>query len=116
MEASFLRMDIFFIVTTVVVVFVGILLSVLMYYLIKVVRDISEITATVKVEAQGVIDDVREVREDVKEGIANAKSYGKAIAGASLVRGVSKLMESFMEEKAAARTYKRRSTRSTKND
>ncbi|MBP9760110.1 MAG: hypothetical protein KBD24_01950 [Candidatus Pacebacteria bacterium] len=97
MDGSFLKMDVFFFVTTIVVLVVGILFAIFMYYLIRVVRDVSEITARVKVEAHDIVEDVRDMREGIKEGISSARTYTKAIAGASIVRGVSNLMEAFVE-------------------
>ena len=110
MELDFFKMDIFFVITSVVVLVHGVLFAVLLYYLTKVVRDVSEITARVKIEANEIADDVREVREDIKDGIESAKEYTKqAVAGASIVRGVSNLMQAFMEEKERSGTRRRSS-------
>jgi Na+-driven multidrug efflux pump len=116
MESSFLKMDIFFLVTTVVVVLLGTLLAVLLYQLIRVLQDVREITDTVKHEAHAVVHDFHEVREDVKEGIATAKHYTKAIAGASIVRGISALFEAFTEAQSPPRTKKTRTSRKKKAD
>lgn len=100
-------MDIFFVVTTTVVLAVGILFSLFLFYLVKVVRDLSEITARVKKEANEIADDVSEMREDIKEGYESAKEYTKVVAGASIVRGLSNLMQAFMEERANTSARKR---------
>jgi len=115
MEAeAFFKMDIFFFVTTFVVVVLGLLLSILFYYLIKVVRDISEITDAVKKEAHGVVEDLREVRKDVKEGVATAKRYTKAVAGAGMMRIVTSMVETLLAERSEKKGKTSRTKRSTK--
>lgn len=125
--AEFLKMDIFFVVTTVVILMFGIMSAILGYYLIRVVRDISEITHTVKDQAKGISEDieavradikegVHEVRENVSEGIASAKTYTKAIAGAGIIRAVSNLFQAFTEEKAKGRTAPRSARKKTKGE
>lgn len=111
MEQDFFKMDIFFFITSVVVLVHGVMLAFLIYYLTKVARDVSEITARVKKEANEIVDDVREAREDIKDGIETAKEYTKqAVAGANIVRGVSNLMQAFMEERGRS-TARRRSSK-----
>lgn len=120
-------MDIFFVVTTVVVALFGILGGILAFYLIRVVRDISEITKTVKEQATGIsrdIDAVRadikegvhEVRENVSEGIASAKSYTKAVAGAGIIRALSGLFQALSEEKASGRRARSSTRKNTKRE
>jgi uncharacterized protein YoxC len=126
-SSEFLKMDIFFVVTTLVVALFGIIGCVLGYYLIRVVRDLSEISRTVKQQAQGLAEDfeavrtdikdgVHEVRENVTEGIATAKSYTKAVAGAGILRAVSNLFQAFSTEKASERTTRRRTRKNTKGE
>ena len=116
MEAeAFLKMDIFFFVTTVVVAAVGLLLIPLFYYLIKVVRDVSEITDMVKKETNGVVEDLREVRKDVKEGVETAKRYTKAVAGAGMMRIVTSMVETLIAERSEKKEKKSRAKRSSKS-
>lgn len=110
MEA-FVKMDIFFFVTTAVVIILGLLTSICMYYLMHVLRDIRDITATVKREAEGVVEDIHEVRKDIKDGIASAKQYTThAMAGASVVKGLSALFESLTEAKTRTRRRAKRAS------
>jgi uncharacterized protein YoxC len=110
---AFLKMDIFFLVTTTVVALVGVLLVAILVYVMRIVRDVSEITNMVKKEARdlakgigAVTEEVREgvqdMREHVEDGIKTAKTYTKAIAGTGIVKAVSQLLEAFAEEREAS--------------
>lgn len=118
-----LKMDVFFVVTTAVVAMLGILLGLVLFYALRIVRDVSEIAGAVKKEAKEFARDlgeirtevkegVQEIRENVSEGIDTAKTYGKAVAGTGIVKAVSQLLEAFAEEKGAsvrrARSRRRR--------
>lgn len=117
--AAFLKMDIFFVVTTTVIALVGLLLVVILVYVMRIVKDIREITNMVKTEARELAKDigdvtrevkegVQDVREHVEEGIETAKTYTKAVAGAGIVKAVSQLLEAFGEEKEASKKRTRR--------
>lgn len=110
---AFLKMDIFFVVSTAFVAMLGILIALVLFYIVRIVRDISEITHLVKHEARGLAKDigavtkevregVQDVREHVEEGIATAKTYTKAVAGTGIVKALSQLLEAFSEEKQAS--------------
>ena len=108
---SFLQMDIFFFITSLVVLVMGTLGAIALYLLVRILRDIRDITSTVKKEAVEIAEDFTEVRSDIKEGVHAAKTYTKAVAGATIVKGVSNLLESFAEEKVES---KKRRTRTKK--
>lgn len=120
---AFVHMDIFFFVTTVVTVVVGTLVAVLLYYLVCVLKDIRDITNTVKREARGVAADFRAVRTDIREGveevrdnveesITTAQTYAKVVTGTGIVRAVSNLIEAMNAEAPKPRPRsRRRSTR-----
>jgi hypothetical protein len=63
---TLIHADIFFFVTTVVVIVVGIALTVALVYLAKVLSDIKEITKQVKEETVLVREDINGLRNDVK--------------------------------------------------
>jgi len=119
---AFLKMDIFFIVTTAFIVVMGALIGLVLFYILRIVRDISEITHLVKHEARELAKDIGEVTKEVKEGVQDmrehvedgietAKTYTKAVAGTGIVKAVSQLLEAFTEEKQASarrRTRKKR--------
>lgn len=112
--AAFFKMDIFFIVTTTVVVLLGMFGVVILYYVVKIVRGISNLVTTVQREAEEITEDLKEMKKEVKagmhevrEGIATATSYTKMVAGAGIVKALSGLFEAFIEEKEQSKTRKR---------
>lgn len=121
MEAdAFLKMDIFFVVTTGLVILFGIFLAVILYYVVKIVRNISKVVALVEREAVEISDDFKEIRKDVKEGfsdvregITTATNYTKMVAGAGIVKAVSGLFEAFMEEKEQRTVRKKKRKKNT---
>lgn len=72
---DFLKQDIFFFVTTVVTIVVGILLAILMVYIIKIARDIKYITSRAKEEADLISEDLSELRQNVREKGAKMKYF-----------------------------------------
>lgn len=113
-SAAFFKMDIFFIVTTTVVVLLGMFGVIILFYIIKIVKGVSKIVTTVQHEAEVIAEDFNEMKKDVKEGvhdvregIATATNYTKMIAGAGIVKALSGLFEAFMEEKEQSKTRKR---------
>ena len=69
-----IQADIFFFVTTVMVVLVGITMVVALIYLIKFIRDLRELAATVSEEAEELIYELEEFKESLKD---KAETYGK---------------------------------------
>jgi hypothetical protein len=63
---TLIHADIFFFVTTVVVIVVGITLTVALIYLAKVLNDVKEITKQVKEETILFREDIGELRGDIK--------------------------------------------------
>ena len=120
MESAFLKMDIFFLVTTITVALIGLFVAVVAFYVVRILRDINEITRTVSKEAKEFASDFRSVRTDIKEGVSDAresvqegidtaKNYTKMVAGAGIVRGVAGFFEALSQEKQASK--RRRSSR-----
>lgn len=118
-----MKMDIFFFVTTFVVAFLGLLSGIALLFFIKILADLRAITKTVREEAKEIAEDFGIVRAEIKEGVhevretvgqtlGTAKAYGKAFAGAGIVRALSTIFEAFAAEKE--RSTKR--TRKTKRD
>ncbi len=119
---SFFKMDIFFIVTTFVVLLIGLFLSVLLYYAVRILRSIEKVVSSVKTEAEEVVKDFREVRKDIKagvrevrEGITTAKGYTKTIAGAGVAKIISNAFESFIAQKTADTKPRKKSTKRKKD-
>src|SRR3989338_5432791 len=64
---TLVKTDLFFFVTTVVVIILGAVLTVAAIYLIKVLREVKSITSCVKRETDEIVDDVHELRENIKQ-------------------------------------------------
>jgi hypothetical protein len=64
---TLIHADIFFFVTTIVVVIVGIALTVALVYLVKVLSDVKAITKQVKEETILLREDIGELRGDIKK-------------------------------------------------
>ena len=64
--SEFLKMDIFFAVTTAVVFFAGLMLLVALYYGIQILRSINRITKNVADESDNVRKDVQQLREKAR--------------------------------------------------
>ncbi|HUC01744.1 MAG TPA: hypothetical protein VMA75_02465 [Candidatus Paceibacterota bacterium] len=64
---TLIHADIFFFVTTIVVVIVGIALTIALIYLAKVLSDIKDITRQVKEETVLFRNDIKDLRGDIKK-------------------------------------------------
>lgn len=87
---SIAKMDIFFLVTTVVVALVGLLAIILMVYAIKFIRDARQISRLLREETIEVIDDIEEFRRDVKHKASRLSSLLKVITTARFIKKVLK--------------------------
>lgn len=63
---SILKADIFFVITTLVVIAIAIGLIILLIYVIRIVRTVEHIAKRVRDESDKIIDDVDAVRGQVK--------------------------------------------------
>lgn len=63
---DFLKMDIFFGVTTVAVLVVSVLLALVLIRLLRILKTVDEVSEIVQGEAEEIRDDIREVRAQVK--------------------------------------------------
>ncbi len=77
---NLIHADIFFFITTIVVVFLGILLVFVLYYLAKSARAFSRIMERVEAESVKVADDIDGLRERIKEEGTKVSGLGKWIA------------------------------------
>jgi len=64
---TLIHADVFFFVTTIVVVIVGIAFTVVLIYLAKVLSDVKDITRQVKEETILFREDIRGLRGDIKQ-------------------------------------------------
>ncbi len=121
--ASFLKMDVFFFVTTVAVTGGSLLLILIGWYVLRIVRDVHAITAKVRREADGIVQDISTVRSEITEGVQEVKDHvdtgvatvqaaSKAIAGAGVVRALATVFESLESEQR--KPVRRRSVKRTR--
>lgn len=61
------KSDIFFFITSIAVIVIGITLTVLFLYTIKVVRDVKDISARAKRQAELISEDIDRLRSEAKE-------------------------------------------------
>ena len=80
---EFLKMDIFFVVTTFAIILVSVGLVVALIYVIRILKDMKILSRKVKDEGEKVLDDVAEFRRD-------AKVRGKFLTGLFSFFGFSK--------------------------
>jgi uncharacterized membrane-anchored protein YhcB (DUF1043 family) len=86
METAFAQMNIFFIVTTAVVIVVGLLAVVLLVYAIKFIRDARLIAQVISDEMEEIIDDIDEFRDQVKGKAGKFSSLLGALTTANFIR------------------------------
>ena len=78
---SLVHADIFFFVTTIAVVVVGILFVIALIYLIRLLHRAHEIAEQVRAEAVLVRGDIQNIRNHVQQGGSKLKLIGDIIAG-----------------------------------
>lgn len=86
MEASFAQMDIFFLVTTIVVAAIGVLAVVLLLYAIKFIRDARLIAQVIRDEMTEIVDDIEEFRREVKGKADKFSGLLGALTAAGFIR------------------------------
>ncbi len=63
---SFIKLDIFFFITTISVLALSVAVIVVLIYLIKILRDLKYISQKVKVESDEIIKDIEIIRTETK--------------------------------------------------
>ncbi|MCX6786742.1 MAG: hypothetical protein NTU85_02930 [Candidatus Kaiserbacteria bacterium] len=71
---EFLKMDIFFFVTTVVVIVLGIFSVFVLVRLERVLKNIEHISEQVSLESDTIREDLAEMRKDIKRGKGHIRS------------------------------------------
>lgn len=64
---NLIQADIFFFITTIVVVTFGILISIALLYFIKILADIREISRVARNESADIASDIQGIRREVKD-------------------------------------------------
>ena len=65
---SLLKSDIFFFITSLVVIVIGVGLVIIVFYVINILRDVKDVSKTVKEETKGMAEDLSLLRTRVKTG------------------------------------------------
>ena len=84
---AFAKMDIFFLVTTIAVVVIAIFVGVLLFYILRTAKDISEVVHIVRKESERFAEGASSARRRIK---------GK---GASMIQSFIAFVQSFAPEK-----------------
>lgn len=82
------KSDLFFMITSVVVVLLGALLITAVVYILNILHDVRNITHTVRDESERIKEDLDEFRTTAKKGIRGLRVWGfiKTILGTSTSR------------------------------
>ncbi len=76
---SLLKSDIFFLVTTVVVIGLGVLIAVVLVYLVRILSDVKKLSKKVRQEGEHIVDDIEGLRENIKKNtikLSDILSFG----------------------------------------
>lgn len=85
---TLIQANIFFFITSIVMIVVGVLATVLLVYMIKLVRDIYIITEAVRDEMVAVIDDIETFRKDVHDKAQRLSGILGVITTARFIRRI----------------------------
>jgi predicted Holliday junction resolvase-like endonuclease len=72
---DFLKQDIFFFITSIAVIILTLLLAILIFYIIKISKNIKYISERAKTEADLISEDISNLRDNVKEHGAKFKYF-----------------------------------------
>ncbi len=76
---TLIHADIFFFVTTIVVIFIGILLVIILAYIATIVADIKKISALVRKESAEIALDIKDIRNEIRDDIMSGASSATKI-------------------------------------
>ena len=74
---DFAKMDVFFYVTTIAVILLTVVLAIAIMYGIKILRDIKYIAGKARAEADALVEDIGELRDNVKNQGAKLSYFVK---------------------------------------
>jgi len=79
-----LKADIFFFISSIFVVIISVVLLIALYYLIKILRDVKEISKNVNNESRLIIEDIDNVRRGIKNKGRQVGSFISKIVSSDL--------------------------------
>lgn len=91
---NLIHADIFFFITTILVIFLAVLVAVLVYYVIRIARSIFSITETVRKESNNVVEDIATFRQKIMNDSESFSGVGgfirKIFMGGNIIRQAAK--------------------------
>jgi len=79
--SDFLKQDIFFFITSVAVILVTLLVVVALYYFVRILRNVDDISATAKEETHKIVSDIDSVRGEIHTQARSAKDVLSMVVG-----------------------------------
>ena len=73
---TLIHADIFFFVTTIVVILVALGVIIALYYVIRILRTVSQVSETVKNESEEIVKDVHALRGEIKKEGVKFMTFG----------------------------------------
>jgi len=95
---QFINADIFFFITTIVVIVASIVLTIAFVYVIQILRDVRYIIKRVRKEADEILGDVHDARKFVKKEVRQMLDIKELIGG---------IMDMFLKKKRSRKTTKK---------
>jgi len=71
---SLIQADIFFFITTIVVIVLGILSAIILFYITTILADIREISRIARSESEGIAEDIKHIRQEVNDELQRGPS------------------------------------------
>jgi len=71
---SLIQADIFFFITTIVVIVLGILSVIILFYITTILADIREISRIARSESEGIAEDIKHIRKEVNDELQRGPS------------------------------------------
>lgn len=78
---EFLKMDIFFVVTTIVAILVGAFLTVALFYVVRILKSVDNVARNVSEESNDLRGDIAALRTKIKEEGMKLKHFGDFVSG-----------------------------------
>ena len=78
---SFLKMDVFFVVTTIVVIILGVLVALILWLLFRIMGHVEHLSEQVDEEAEFIRTDIADMRREVRSGMrwSAVAAFGKKL-------------------------------------
>ena len=79
--SEFLKMDIFFVVTTIVTVVAGVFIVIALYYVVRILRSVDHLAQNVSTESDNIKEDLLLLRTKLREEGTKIKHFSDYFAG-----------------------------------